>query len=131
MFRFLFIKMICKKKKLSLVTGTDGMFRFSNDCFCVNSHPQEQKIPSAPVTGERFLYDVIQCTSIILQQGGNGGGVRWDFLTLLKTAENPVWFARKSNLMLTGTYFLGFFCLFQMKIFNVIFPLLNSNGVPF
>ena len=58
--------MICKKKKkLSLVTGIDGNFRLSGDCFCstladprycVNSPPCDQKIPSAPVTGERFLY---------------------------------------------------------------------------
>ena len=59
------LKIICKKKKLSLVTGTDGNFRLSGDwiCstsaepwYCVNSPSQDQKIPSALVTGERFLY---------------------------------------------------------------------------
>ena len=59
------LKMICKKKKLSLVTGTDGIFRLSGDCFCstsaeprycVNSLPRDRKIPSALVSSERFLY---------------------------------------------------------------------------
>ena len=48
--------MICKKKKLSLVTSTDVNFLLSGDCFCstsaeiqysVNSHPRDRKIPSA------------------------------------------------------------------------------------
>ena len=43
---------------------TDGNFRLSGDCFCstsaeprccVNSPLRDRKIPSAPVTGERFL----------------------------------------------------------------------------
>ena len=60
------IKMVCKKKKLSLVTGTGGYnFRLSGDClcntsaeprYCVNSAPRDRKIQSAPVTGERLLY---------------------------------------------------------------------------
>ena len=53
--------MICKKKKLSLVTGTAGNFRLPGDCFrstsaelryYVNSLPLGGKIPSAPVTGD-------------------------------------------------------------------------------
>ena len=41
-------------KKLSLVTGTDGLFRISGDCFCsisaeprylVNSHPRDLEYP--------------------------------------------------------------------------------------
>ena len=66
--------MTCKKKKLSLVTGADGIFRLSGDCFCstsaeprycVKQSPLDLKIPSAPVTGERFL----QSTSIIGEDG--------------------------------------------------------------
>ena len=58
-FQFLFLKMICKKKKLAQVAGTDGNFRLSGDCFCstsaqprycVNSPPQERLLYSS--TGE-------------------------------------------------------------------------------
>ena len=50
------LKMICKKKKLSLITGIDRNFRLSAEPrYCVNSHPRDRKIPSEPVTSERFL----------------------------------------------------------------------------
>ena len=45
------LKLICKKKKLSLVTSTDGTFRLSGDCFCRTSAepryipPRDQKTP--------------------------------------------------------------------------------------
>ena len=56
---FLFLKMICKKKKLSLVTGMDGNFRLTAEPrYCVNIPPGDWKIPSVPVTNERFLYSV-------------------------------------------------------------------------
>ena len=45
--------MICKKKKLSLATGTEGNFRLSGDCFCISAEPwycvnSPIEIPSAP-----------------------------------------------------------------------------------
>ena len=41
----LFLKMICKKKKLSPITGADGNFRLSAEPqYCVNSPPRDRKI---------------------------------------------------------------------------------------
>ena len=54
-----------QEKKLSLVSGTNRNFQLEADYFCstsaepwycVNSPPQDWKIPSALVTSERFLY---------------------------------------------------------------------------
>ena len=45
--------MICKKKKLSLTSKFPALGRAS--VLRKQSHP-DQKIPSAPVTSERFLY---------------------------------------------------------------------------
>ena len=49
--RIFILKMICKKNKLSLATGTDGNIRFSGDCLCP---PRDQKIIYAPVISSAF-----------------------------------------------------------------------------
>ena len=59
---FLFLKMICKKKKLSLVTGTDGNFQLSGDCFCSTA--------AEPQTGKSHLHQLLVKDSYNLYPAG-------------------------------------------------------------
>ena len=102
MFQFWFSKMICKKKNLSLVTGTDGNFRLSGDCFCstttehrycVNSPPRDRKNPIC--TGYWWNIIILQDRTSMLYlpravgiSNNRHKHVRWRHLKSMKIHKN-------------------------------------------